>query len=87
MQSSNNFLKNPKKLENYFNYMKKSNYHDNVFINCPFDETFKPFFRALIFTIAHYGVIPRCSLEIDDATQLRLSLILSIIKEVEYRNT
>jgi len=64
--------------------MKKNNYSDNVFINCPFDKAYKPFFRALIFTILDCGFIPRCSLEIDDATQLRLSSIVSIIRQCKY---
>ena len=25
-------------------------YQDNVFVNCPFDSTYKPLFRATLFT-------------------------------------
>ena len=64
--------------------MSNSNYNNNVFINCPFDEQFIPLFRAITFTILDCGFIPRCSLEVSDATQFRLKAILDIVSESRY---
>ena len=57
---------------------------DHVFINCPFDKRYANMFRACVFTILDTGFIPRCSLEVDDATQFRLSAILSLIDGCRY---
>jgi len=57
---------------------------DNVFINCPFDEAYTDMFHACVFTVLDAGFIPRCSLEVDDATQSRLSAILSLIDHCPY---
>jgi hypothetical protein len=64
--------------------MKKGNYNDQVFINCPFDNDYLAIFRACIFTVLDAGFIPRCSLEIDDGTQFRLSAIISLINDCRY---
>jgi hypothetical protein len=57
---------------------------DHVFINCPFDKRYAIMFRACVFTVLDAGFIPRCSLEVDDATQLRLSAILALIDGSRY---
>lgn len=54
-------------------------YSDHVFINCPFDKRYANMYRACVFTVLDAGFVPRCSLEIDDATQSRLTAILSLI--------
>jgi len=41
-------------------------------------------FRACVFTVLDAGFIPRCSLEVADATQSRLSVILSLIEDCRY---
>lgn len=64
--------------------MATNNYNDNVFINCPFDDGFAPLFRAFTFTVLDCGFIPRCSLELDDATEFRLESIIKIIRECRY---
>jgi hypothetical protein len=64
--------------------MPRNNYNDQVFINCPFDEQYVNLFRASIFTILDAGFIPRCSFEVDDATQFRLAAIVKIIRECRY---
>ena len=63
--------------------MKSSN-SDHVFINCPFDENYANMFRACVFTVLDAGFIPRCALEVNDATQFRLSAILSLIDCCRY---
>ena len=32
-----------------------------VFINCPFDEQYKPLFHAAVFAVIDCGFIPRCA--------------------------
>jgi hypothetical protein len=59
-------------------------YEDNVFINCPFDNQYKPIFNAIVFTIHDAGFVARCSLEVIDSGQTRLKKILSIIAECKY---
>lgn len=57
------------------------NYDLNVFINCPFDQEYRELFRAVIFAVHDCGFIARCALEVNDASQVRISKILDIILE------
>jgi hypothetical protein len=52
-----------------------------VFVNCPFDEDYKPLFRAMIFTIVRCGFEPRCALEVIDGAATRISKIEKLIEE------
>lgn len=56
----------------------------DVFINCPFDETFAPAFRALVFAVIACGYRPRCALEVDDAAETRIEKICRIIEQSRY---
>jgi hypothetical protein len=56
----------------------------DVFINCPFDETYKPIFDAIIFTVLDLGFVARCALEVDDASEGRLAKIVRIIEQCTY---
>ena len=35
-------------------------YEISVFINCPFDNKYRPILRAIVFAIYDSGFIPRC---------------------------
>ena len=59
-------------------------YVDNVFINCPFDQEYKPLFDAIIFAVHDAGFIARCALEISDASQNRFEKIVKTISESRY---
>lgn len=59
-------------------------YNDSVFINCPFDEEYKPLFRAVVFTVYSCGFVPRCALEEDDACDNRIDKIKRLIKLCRY---
>lgn len=59
-------------------------YEDNVFINCPFDQEYKPIFYAIIFAIHDAGFVARSALEISDAAQNRFEKIVKIISETKY---
>jgi hypothetical protein len=56
----------------------------DVFINCPFDLTYRQFFNAIVFVVIRGGFVPRCALEADDASVNRLDKIFSIISECSY---
>ena len=59
-------------------------YQDQVFVNCPFDDEYKPLFDATVFCIHDAGFIAHCALEISDSSQNRLSKILSLIGTCKY---
>lgn len=51
----------------------------SVFINCPFDPDYRPLFRAMCFTIAACGYVPRCALDFSDSGVVRFEKILDLI--------
>ena len=55
-----------------------------VFINCPFDDSYKPIFEAIVFTVRYLGFAVRCALEVDDAGEVRLSKIVRMIEQCGY---
>ncbi|HKP84934.1 MAG TPA: hypothetical protein VJZ26_02480 [Blastocatellia bacterium] len=59
-------------------------YDQSVFINCPFDDEYKPLFDAIVFTVQIAGFEPRCALEASDAGQFRLEKIMAIVSECKY---
>lgn len=59
-------------------------YNDSVFINCPFDNKYRPILRAVVFAVYDSGFIPRCALEQMDSGPNRLGRILGIISECRY---
>src|SRR5262249_49818866 len=56
----------------------------DVFINCPFDHDYQPFFRAIVFVVIRSGFRARCALETEDATENRCEKICKIINECRY---
>ena len=64
--------------------MRSAHYTDNVFINCPFDAVYKPLFDAVVFTVHDCGFIARCALEEEDASQVRIDKIYTIIADCRY---
>jgi hypothetical protein len=57
---------------------------NDVFINCPFDDGYKPLFNALIFVIYDLGFAARCAREADDSGEVRLTKIERIIEQCKY---
>lgn len=51
----------------------------SVFLNCPFDDAFKPVYRAIVFAIVACGFTPRCALERIDGGEYRLDKIAEMI--------
>ena len=56
--------------------MSSPTYNDSVFINCPFDEDYKPILRAIVYAIYRCGFYPQTALDEDDSTELRLLKII-----------
>jgi len=57
---------------------------DDVFINCPFDDDYKPLFEAAVFTVFDCGFRPRCAMETDDGGQVRVEKIKTIIADCQF---
>jgi len=57
---------------------------NDVFINCPFDEAYRPIFHAIVFTVYNLGFVARCSLEEDDASDFRLGKIERLVEECTF---
>lgn len=59
-------------------------FDQNIFINCPFDDLYKPLLDAIVFAVQISGFQPRCALEASNAGQARLYKIVEIISECRY---
>ena len=59
--------------------MGETGYFEQVFINCPFDGEYRPMFEALVFAVHDCGFVARCAMELEDASQVRIDKIQSII--------
>ena len=57
---------------------------DNVFINCPFDDGYRPIFDALVFAIFDLGLTARCAREVADSGEVRIKKIERIIAECKF---
>ena len=57
-----------------------ADYDQNVFINCPFDDIYRPLFNALVYAAFECGLRPRCALEVYDAGEVRIQKIERIIR-------
>ncbi|WP_017326095.1 hypothetical protein [Synechococcus sp. PCC 7336] len=56
----------------------------NVFVNCPFDDKFRPLLRPLLFTIYYLGFTPRIALERLNSAEVRIEKIIGLIEESKY---
>ena len=59
-------------------------YDRSIFINCPFDERYRPLFQALIFAVSDCGYIPHCALEVYDSGQVRIEKIFALIERCRF---
>jgi hypothetical protein len=53
----------------------------NVFINCPFDEPFKPLFEAIVFTVLACGYKVECALAENDSGEIRYDKLCGMIQK------
>lgn len=56
----------------------------NVFINCPFDEDYRPILEAIAFCVVDCGLSPRLSTERLDSGEARLAKIVGLMRESRY---
>jgi hypothetical protein len=56
----------------------------HVFVNCPFDQDYKPMFEAIVFAIHDLFFVPRCALEEDDSGAVRYHKIERIIEQCRF---
>jgi len=61
-----------------------TSYVQQVFINCPFDSAYQQLFEAIVFAVSDCGFRPRCALEIDDGSQIRVEKIFNIISDCKF---
>jgi len=59
--------------------MQRQKYNENVFINCPFDPSYKLLFDAIVFAVYDCGFVARCASEEDDGSQIRVQKVYGII--------
>jgi len=59
-------------------------YDQDVFINCPFDECYRPIRDALIFAVFDCGLRPRCALEVSDSGEVRIDKIAVLIRDCRW---
>jgi hypothetical protein len=64
--------------------MVRASPSNSVFVNCPFDKSYEPLFKTIIFTTFDCGFLPRCALEIDDGTENRLTKISRMIEQCQF---
>lgn len=58
-----------------------ASYDNSVFINCPFDSDYRPLLEAVVFAVYDCGFHPRCALEVEDSSQVRIEKITSMIRQ------
>jgi hypothetical protein len=64
--------------------MARPGYNDSVFINCPFDDDYKPILRAIVYAIYRCGFFPQTALDEDDGTDVRLFKIIRKMRACRY---
>jgi hypothetical protein len=57
---------------------------DSVFINCPFDDEYRPIFMAIVFCVVDCGFVPRSALEAADSGQIRVIRIRELIRKSRF---
>ena len=57
-----------------------SEFEASVFVNCPFDDAYKPMFEAIVFAVFDCVYRPRCALEAYDAGEVRIEKIVALVR-------
>lgn len=63
---------------------RPTDFDRNVFINCPFDDPYKPLFDAIVFTVYDMGFRPKCAKDVSNAGQPRFNKIQDLIEKCKY---
>jgi hypothetical protein len=62
----------------------EENFNNSVFINCPFDEEYRPLFEAAIFTIRFLDFTPRSAIETSEGNETRIERLKRLISECRF---
>jgi hypothetical protein len=54
---------------------------DHAFINCPFDEAYRPMFDAVVFAVHACGFVARSALEAEDGAEVRIEKVFRLMGE------
>jgi molybdopterin converting factor small subunit len=58
-------------------------FEQNVFVNCPFDNDFKPLLKALVFELIYLGFTPKLSQTLSSSA-IRVNQIKNLIKNCKF---
>ena len=61
-----------------------TDFHTNVFINCPFDDGYIPLLRPLLFSAVRAGLTLRIASETFDSGVARINRICELVRESKY---
>ena len=64
--------------------MSISIFDTNVFVNCTYDDYFRPLLRPLLFTVLRAGLNPRLAAERLNSGETRFSKIVELVRESKY---
>ncbi len=56
----------------------------DVFVNCPFDSSYRRLRDALVFAVHDCGYVARAALEYGDSSQVRIGRIYQLIEECRF---
>ncbi|HUF12994.1 MAG TPA: hypothetical protein VMN78_07845 [Longimicrobiales bacterium] len=56
----------------------------DVFINCPFDDDYRPIMQAVVFAVHDCGFVARSALETSDGSQVRIDKIYDLIRDCRF---
>ena len=56
----------------------------DVFLNCPFDDAYRPLLTAAVFGIHDCGFRARCALEVVDGGEARILKLVRLIEECQF---
>lgn len=59
-------------------------FEKNVFINCPFDDGYRPILRAILFCIYDLGFQPRIAVERLNGAEARIEKLIQLIEESKF---
>lgn len=65
-------------------FFAMGNFEKNVFINCPYDDDYRPLLRPLLFTILWHRYEPKLALLNSDSGLLRLEKIKELISDSKF---
>ena len=55
-----------------------------IFVNCPFDEAYRPLLMATIFSVQYMGMQPMLALDSQDSGEVRFHKILELVRTCRY---